>query len=81
MDFRGKVVLKRVAPGSKSEREAVVLVTARGDFVLRRRGGNPFVDAELSRLVGKTIRCRGEVHGQTLIVTGWEELEDEGEGS
>ena len=71
----GTVARRLVAPGSKSEREAIVLETTGGEeLILRRQGGNPFRDPELERLVGRRIRADGTVHGQTLIMTGWEEL-------
>ncbi len=57
----GQVVRRTVAKGSKSERMAVMLVTADGDFVLRRMGGNPFHDPDLEKMVGKTVRSEGEV--------------------
>ena len=68
-DYRGLVIRRVVAVGSKSERDAVVLVTDDGEYVLRRRGANPFVDPELDALVGKTVRCTGELRGSTLIAS------------
>ena len=38
MIFNGNVIKKLIARGSKSEHEAVCLVTDQGEFVLRRRG-------------------------------------------
>jgi hypothetical protein len=68
MKVRGKVVRKPIAQGSKSEREAVVLVTSEGaEYVLRRLGGNPFRDPELDALVGKAIEVEGNLHGYTFI--------------
>jgi hypothetical protein len=75
MDFRGKVVRKPFGVGSKSERDAVVLVTEDGEYVLRRQGGNPFRDPELDALVGRSIQCQGFVYGYTLIVSSWSEAE------
>jgi hypothetical protein len=77
MNLRGKVIRTRVAPGSKSERDAVVIVTDKGEFVLRRMGANPFVDPELDKLVGKNLRCKGTVHNQSFIMTEWSELDEE----
>jgi hypothetical protein len=71
--FSGSVVRKPIATGSKSEREAVVLLTDSGQFVLRRHGGNPFNDPELNKLVGKTIKCSGELTGHTILMSEWEE--------
>ena len=73
MQLTGHVIKKPFASGSKSEREAVVLVTEEGEFVLRRLGGNPFFDAELENLVGKTIHCDGDLTGYTFIMTRWTE--------
>jgi len=70
----GTVARRLVAPGSKSEREAVVLESEEGDLILRREGGNPFRDPELERLVGRRIRAQGRRHGQTLVMSEWEEI-------
>jgi hypothetical protein len=74
MIFNGKVIKKPFARGTKSEHEAVCLATDQGEFVLRRLGGNPFSDPELDQLVGKQIRCEGEVVGYTLIISAWSEI-------
>lgn len=73
MTFRGLVVRKPFGTGSKSQRNAVKLVTDRGEFVLRRQGANPMADPVLAGLVGKSIRCEAILHGYTLIMTSWEE--------
>ena len=64
-----------VSPGSKSERQAVVLDTDDQRYVLRRRGGNPFKDAVLDSLVGKRLRAVGDVHGSSFILHDWSELD------
>jgi hypothetical protein len=61
MEKVGKVIRRRIAVGSKSERDALMLSTADGDFVLRRMGGDPFHDPELEQLVGQTIKSEGEL--------------------
>jgi hypothetical protein len=71
---QGTVAKRLVARGSKSEREAVVLQTGEGEYVLRREGGNPFHDPELERLVGKKIRALGREYENNLIMASWEEL-------
>lgn len=54
--------------GSKSERDAVVLSTSEGDFVLRRMGGNPFHDPDLEQMVGQTVQSDGELApGSTFL--------------
>lgn len=73
MQLTGHVTKKLFAAGSKSEREAVILVTDKGEFVLRRKGGNPFFDAELEGLVGKRIRCTGDLTGYTFLMNNWTE--------
>jgi hypothetical protein len=73
VEFRGDVVRKAVAVGSKSERSAVVLKTDNGDFVLRIVGGNAFADQRLDALVGTRIRAEGELNGTTLLMRSWSE--------
>ena len=73
----GTVGRRLVAPGSKSEREAVVLETGDAWFVLRRAGGNPFRDPELEGLVGKRIRAEGREQGRTLVLEAWDDLDAE----
>jgi hypothetical protein len=74
--FRGKVVKRPFAVGSKSERDAIMIITATGDYVLRRKGGNPFQDPSLNLLIGKTISGEGILHGYTLIMSKcWVEQE------
>jgi hypothetical protein len=74
MTFEGHVVKRPFATGTKSEHDAVMLVTDAGDYVLRRQGGNAFRDPELDRLVGKTIAAEGVVRGYTLIMSKWHEV-------
>jgi hypothetical protein len=74
MILRGQVARKLFGQGSKSEREAVVLRTGEAEYVLRREGGNPFVDPVLDDLVGGEIECEGIVHGYTLIISRWGKL-------
>lgn len=65
---RGTVTRRPYAAGSKSEHEAVMLVTDEGEFRLRRKGGNPFSDPSLDRLVGKRIEAEGTVAGPAFIL-------------
>ena len=73
--YTGDVVKKPFGAGSKSQRNAVMLATRWGDFVLRRLDAHSLVDTELDKLVGKRIRVRGIVHRHTLTMLEWEELE------
>ncbi len=75
MEWRGTVKRKRIRHGTKSEHDALVLVTAHGEFKLRRAGGNPFWDETLSELEGCRIRCSGELEGNEIFLNSWE-LED-----
>ena len=70
----GKVARKRVSPGSKSEREAIVLVTSSGELTLRRKGGHPLKDEVLEELVGKRIAGEALRSGQVLTLVEWREL-------
>src|SRR4051812_14756084 len=74
MLFTGHVVKKSFGQGSKSQRNAVLLVTDDGEYVLRRQGGNAFHDPQLEGLVGKSIRCQGVLHGYTLLVSSCTEV-------
>ena len=74
-EYTGKVVRKPFGVGTKSEHDAVCLETGGRSYVLRRQGGNPFQDPQLDALVGKSIRCKGEVLNYTLIITGWTVLD------
>jgi len=75
-EFIGKVTKKPFARGSKSERQAVILETGGRRFVLRRPDGNPLRDPELDKLVGKTIRARGEIEDYELLLDDWAEVPD-----
>lgn len=70
--FSGQVTRELASRGSKSEREAVELVTDAGTYVLRRPGQNPFRDPELDALVGKRITGTGELRGHVLFLDDWE---------
>jgi hypothetical protein len=74
MRYSGKVVRQPFAAGSKSEHQAVVLMTREGALKLRRAGGNPFHDPELEKLVGNDIVAEGELHQRQLLITRWDVL-------
>jgi hypothetical protein len=71
----GRVVKRTYAPGSKSEREAVMLVTDEGEYLLRRQGGNPFSDPELEDLVGRRVRAEGVLHASSFIISRWQVID------
>ncbi len=72
MEWHGAVQRKVIRRGTKSEHEALVLVTSQGEFKLRRVGGNPFHDETLDQLEGHSIRCTGELDGNEIFMSGWE---------
>ena len=81
MKLSGRVIKEQFGRGSKSEHDAVMLDTGTARYVLRRRGGNPFRDPELEKLVGKTIRCEGDIAGYTFIISDYPEVNSESEGN
>ncbi|PWU19765.1 MAG: hypothetical protein C5B50_05765 [Verrucomicrobia bacterium] len=75
MQETGSIVKKAFGAGSKSEHDGVFLVTPEREYVLRRRGGNPFRDPELEKLVGKKVRAEGSVLGDyTFLLSNIEVL-------
>jgi hypothetical protein len=75
MEVSGIVTKRRIAQGTKSEHDAVLLCSGDEEFILRRQGGNPFHDDELEKLVGKTITATGVLRGNTLIASNVNVLE------
>jgi hypothetical protein len=75
-EIKGQVVKRLFAAGSKSERQAVFLVTKRDRYLLRQMGGNPYRDPELEKLVGKTIKAKGEIDDYIMLLSDWKILED-----
>jgi hypothetical protein len=69
----GIVSAKKFAQGSKSEYEAICLVTDKDTFVLRRVGGNPFHDELLKELKGKKITAFGRINKPYFMMTNFEE--------
>ncbi|MDO9254738.1 MAG: hypothetical protein Q7U54_04430 [Bacteroidales bacterium] len=61
MELTGKVVLQKFAEGSKSEHDAVFLDTGKELYRLKIKGGNPFYDDSLHKLVGKAIKAEGKL--------------------
>ena len=77
-DIRTGAVLRQVvAPGSKSEHDAVILEAEDQAYILRRVGGNPFADEVLDDLVGKRIEANGMIHGSTFLMSDWNEVSDD----
>lgn len=69
--IKGTVVKKPFAIGSKSERDAVFLVSTNNEWVLRQKNGNAFHDPTLDSLVGKTITATGMLHGNVFLMEKW----------
>lgn len=69
--YTGTVIKRPYAAGSKSERDAVMLSTPKGNFVLKIRGHHPFSDPELEALVGENVELKGFRNGAHLIVVEW----------
>ena len=65
--LQGNVVRAPFAAGSKSERQAIWLETARGRFVLRRKDGPTFGDKALEKYVGKRVTCDGFIVDYMLL--------------
>lgn len=69
MKLTGIIQIKRVAVGSKSERDALVINDKGVDFVLRRFGGNAMeMDDELFDLAGEMVELEGDVFGNNLFI-------------
>lgn len=75
MTVTGIIEKGHIAAHSKSERDAVMIKTRKGRYILRRQQGNPFVDPVLEGLVGKRVRCRGNVAGGTFLMSTCDVLE------
>ena len=71
VELSGRVIKQIIGKGTKSEHDAVLLETKDGNYVLRRRGGNPFRDPELDALVGQRIRANGVLTAYTFVMTDW----------
>jgi hypothetical protein len=71
MQLNGRVIKKPYAIGTKSEREAVMLETADGTYILRRLGVNAFQYSALEALVGSMILANGDLYGITFIIRYW----------
>ena len=75
MKLRGRVTRRVLYKGTKSEHEGLVLLAPKGEFKIRRRGGNPFEDETLASLEGKEIEGEGVVRKGQFLMSGWRTLE------
>ncbi|MEP7197652.1 MAG: hypothetical protein ABI851_14125 [Saprospiraceae bacterium] len=60
-NIKGLVLEKKLNIGSKSEYNAIVLMTKDVEYSLRRIGANAFDDPEIKKLVNKKINAVGLV--------------------
>ncbi|HMI97774.1 MAG TPA: hypothetical protein VK479_14765 [Micropepsaceae bacterium] len=65
--LRGLVAKGDYGKGSKSERQAVFIDTSDGRYILRRKTGPAFDDAEIERYIGHTVECDGFLVGTTVL--------------
>jgi hypothetical protein len=71
----GRVEVRRVGAGSKSEQVSVVLTTTERTWLLRRAGGAAFgPDELLAGLAGREITVTGYAGNGTFLVTADPEL-------
>jgi hypothetical protein len=70
----GKVMKQLSSAGSKSEHVAMHLKTSAGDYVLRRKGGNPFYDETLMKLDGKEVIATGTINDYVFTAIELEEV-------
>ena len=73
--LRGRVTRGDYGKGSKSEREAVFIDTDHERYLLRRKGGPVFADAELEPYVGHLVECDGFLLGTTLLASSIQVIE------
>ena len=66
-NLRGKVTRGVYGKASKSERETLFIETKNGRFILRRKTGPAYSDAQLDRYLGHTVECDGFLVGSTLL--------------
>jgi len=65
--LRGRMTLRPFGVGTKSERDALILETAEGDLLIRRRTGPSFGRTGLEHLVGEEVACDGTIAGDVLL--------------
>lgn len=71
MKLHGRVIKKMLFAGTKSEHEGIVLLTAEGEFKLRRKKGNPFRDEAIEELEGREIEGEGVLRNRLFIMDRW----------
>lgn len=71
MIIKGRVILKTVSKGSKSEHDAVCIEVDDKTYLLRQRGKNAFNDPEMEALVGREIEASGELVGNVFFLRNY----------
>ena len=76
--LEGEVIKELISKGSKSEHEAVLLVVDEDTrYKLGRRGGHPFQDDELDKLVGKYVSAKGVIYrGNSFIIESYQDIQE-----
>lgn len=73
--FKGTVVEKTIAVGSKSERRVAVLESEYGEFMLRLKGQNAFeIPVKIKNLLKKEVEISGILHNNTIIIKDMSEV-------
>jgi len=75
MRLQGKVVSSVIAKGSKSERQACILVVGNQRYILRKKGASAFIDDTFDPYVNKIIEVEGSSLGTTFIVENFKVIE------
>jgi hypothetical protein len=65
--LRGKVIRDSYGKGTKSEHDAILIITGEGRYLLRRKDGPAFNDVHLEKYLGLEIECDGFLVDSTLI--------------
>jgi hypothetical protein len=73
--LRGRVILGPYGKGTKSEHDAVLLVTSEDRYLLRRKDGPSFNDLELKKYIGREVECDGFLVGTSLIAENIKNVE------
>lgn len=76
--LNGKVIKEQYAFGSKSERDAHMLVVGKEKLLLRRAGQNAFSDDGLDPLVGKKVSAYGYRHLGCFVMESYSLVKPKG---
>ncbi len=68
MIIKGELIKQLHGKGSKSEHEAIFLLGEDYKYRLKMKGGNPFYDKELHKLVGKKVVIEGNFDSVLFVV-------------